>query len=57
MRGADLAFHFFDAPDDFSRAQLDLLFEGDRMYLHGALGHFGAVPLTLTGELAGSHRR
>lgn len=51
MRGSDLGFHFFDAPDDFSQTQLDLLFEGDCMYLHGAQGYFGAVPLTLTGEL------
>jgi hypothetical protein len=49
VRGSDLAFHFFDAPDDFSRTQLNLLFEGDRLYLHGAHGYFGAVPLTLTG--------
>ena len=51
IRGHDLGFHFFDAPDDFSKTKLDLLFEGDRLYLHGAQGHFGAVPLTLTGML------
>ncbi len=49
VRGSDLAFHFFDAPDDFSRTRLDLLFEGDRMYFHGAQGFFGAVPITLNG--------
>ncbi len=50
LRGNDLGFHFFDAPDDFSKTKLDLLFEGDRLYMHGAQGFFGAVPLTLTGE-------
>ncbi len=49
LRGSDLAFHFFDAPDDFSRTRLDLLFEGDRLYFHGAQGFFGAVPITLNG--------
>ena len=49
LRGHDLAFHFFDASDDFSATKLDLLFEGDRLYLHGAQGFFGAVPLNLTG--------
>ena len=49
LRGHDLGFHFFDAPDDFSKTKLDLLFEGDRLYMHGAQGFFGAVPLTLTG--------
>ena len=37
--------------DDFSDANMDLLFEGDRMYLHNASGRFGAVPLALTGSL------
>ena len=59
VRGSDLAFHFFDAPDDFSRTRLDLLFEGDRMYFHNAQGFFGAVPITLNGvsslHLAWSH--
>ena len=49
LRGHNLAFHFFDASDDFSATKLDLLFEGDRLYLHGAQGFFGAVPLNLTG--------
>ncbi|CAL8466123.1 g5659 [Coccomyxa elongata] len=51
VRGSDLAFHFFDAPDDFSRTRLDLLFEGDRLYFHGAQGFFGAVPITLNGDM------
>lgn len=49
VRGSNLAFHFFDAPDDFSNTRLDLLFEGDRLYFHGAQGFFGAVPITLNG--------
>ncbi|GAX75992.1 hypothetical protein CEUSTIGMA_g3435.t1 [Chlamydomonas eustigma] len=48
-RGA--SFHFWDAPDEISGADMDLVFEGDRMYLHGAQGHFGAVPLRVTGDM------
>ncbi|KAK9840821.1 hypothetical protein WJX81_007219 [Elliptochloris bilobata] len=51
VRVADGAFHFWDAPDDFSRAKLSLVFEGDRLYLHHAQGNFGAVPVTVTGDL------
>lgn len=54
VRGSDLAFHFFDAPDDFSRTKLDLIFEGDRLYFHGAQGFFGAVPITLNGDTLGT---
>ncbi len=50
VRMADGAFHFWDAPDDFAHAKLSLLFEGDRLYLHHAEGHFGAVPVSVTGE-------
>lgn len=50
-RCRDGSFHFWDAVDDFSDANMDLLFEGDRMYVHNASGKFGAVPLTLTGAL------
>lgn len=49
LRGHNLGFHFVDATDDVSDTKLDLLFEGDRLYLHGAQGFFGAVPLSLTG--------
>lgn len=49
VRVSDGAFHFWDAPDDFSRAELSLKFEGDRLYLHHAQGHFGAVPVMVTG--------
>ena len=52
IRGHDLGFHFFDAPDDFSRTKLDLMFEGDRLYLHNTQGYFGAVPMSFTGALA-----
>lgn len=48
-RGAN--FHFWDATDDISGANLDLLFERDRLYLHNTSGSFGAVPMTLTGEM------
>eukprot|EP00873_Tetraselmis_striata_P029672 jgi/Tetstr1/449936/TSEL_036990.t1 len=47
----NLEFHFWDSPDSLSGASMDLLFEGDRMYLHNASGYFGGVPLTLTGDL------
>jgi hypothetical protein len=30
---------------------MDLVFEGDRLYLHNTEGYFGAVPLRLTGDL------
>ena len=33
-RGASL--HFWDSPDDILGADMDLVFERDRMYLHGA---------------------
>ncbi|KAL4547159.1 hypothetical protein Ndes2526B_g07937 [Nannochloris sp. 'desiccata'] len=49
VRGAN--FHFWDATDDIIDADLDLLFEGDRLYLHNAKGKFGAVPMRLTGDL------
>ncbi len=52
VRISDGAFHFWDAPDDFSRSDLTLLFEGDRLYLHHAQGHFGAVPVAVTGARA-----
>lgn len=29
---------------------MDLLFERDRVYLHKAHGHYGAVPLSVSGE-------
>ena len=48
IRGRSLNFHFYDAPDDFADTDMDLVFEGHRMYIHGAAGHYGAVPLTCT---------
>ena len=50
-RVKDGAFHFWDAVDDFSRTNMDLIFEHDRLYLHDASGHFGAVPMSITGVL------
>lgn len=44
----DGCFHFWDASDDIT-ADMDLLFERDRMYIHNAVGSFGAVHMTLTG--------
>ena len=49
VRGAN--FHFWDATDDIMDADLDLLFESDRLYLHRAKGRFGSVGMTLTGDL------
>lgn len=49
VRGSE--FHFWDATDDVLDADLDLVFEGRRLYLHNAVGKFGAVPLTVTGDL------
>lgn len=46
-RGAE--FHFWDATDDITGADLDLVFERDCLYLHNTSGAFGAVPMTLTG--------
>ncbi|KAK9862508.1 hypothetical protein WJX84_009406 [Apatococcus fuscideae] len=51
VRCQDTAFHFWDAMDDFSQAQLELLFEDQRLYLHNSSGVFGAIPLTVTGDL------
>ena len=48
-RVKDGTFHFWDAVDDFSRTNMDLIFEHDRLYLHDASGHFGAVPMSITG--------
>jgi hypothetical protein len=48
VRGA--RFHFWDATDEIE-GDLDLLFEKDRLYIHNAVGRFGAVPLALSGDL------
>ncbi len=47
----DVALHFWDASDDLLGCGMELVFEGDRVYLHGARGWFGAVPLAVTGDL------
>jgi hypothetical protein len=51
VRGTGLGFHFHDAPDDFAGVDMDMLFEGRRLYLHGASGYYGAIPLTATGDI------
>ena len=43
-------FHFWDAVDDFMGVEVDLVFDRDRLYLHNAMGNFGAVPLALSGN-------
>lgn len=49
-RGLD--FHFWDAVDDLSSTDMDLVFDRQRVYMHNASGMFGSVPLTLSGGLA-----
>lgn len=49
-RGLD--FHFWDAVDDLSRTDIDLVFDEQRLYMHNASGLFGSVPLTLSGDSA-----
>lgn len=51
LKGKHLWFHFFDSTDDFADTDVDLVFEGQRMYIHGGEGSFGHVPLTVTGDL------
>ncbi|KAF8055821.1 TIC236 [Scenedesmus sp. PABB004] len=48
-RGVDL--HFWDAPDDILGADMELLFERDHVYLHNAVGAYGAIPLRVSGDL------
>ena len=47
-RGID--FHFWDAVDDLSKTDIDLVFDDQRLYMHNASGIFGSIPLTLSGE-------
>jgi len=47
-RGID--FHFWDAVDDLSSTDIDLVFDDQRLYMHNASGMFGSVPLTLSGK-------
>lgn len=49
---ADIDLHFWDAPDELLGCAMDLLFERDRVYLHKAHGHYGAVPLSVSGGCA-----
>ena len=48
-RGLD--FHFWDAVDDLTKTDIDMVFDDQRLYMHNASGMFGSVPLTLSGEL------
>ncbi|KAL0030394.1 hypothetical protein WJX79_000988 [Trebouxia sp. C0005] len=48
-RGLD--FHFWDAVDDLSKTNIDLVFDDQRLYMHNAIGMFGSVPLTLSGDV------
>ena len=52
-RGLD--FHFWDAVDDLSRTDIDMVFDKQRLYMHNASGMFGSVPVTLSGELSWGH--
>ncbi|KAL6785562.1 hypothetical protein ACKKBF_B00775 [Auxenochlorella protothecoides x Auxenochlorella symbiontica] len=45
------AFHFWDAMDALTGAELDLVFEERRLFLYGAAARFGALPLEATGDL------
>ena len=47
-RGLD--FHFWDAVDDLSSTNIDLVFDDQRLYMHNASGMFGSIPLTLSGN-------
>lgn len=51
VRCTGMAMHFWDATDDLTDVNMDLLLEGERLYFHNATGRFGAAPLVLTGEL------
>lgn len=51
LRGKHLRFHLYDATDDFADTELDLVFQKRRMYIHNGRGHYGHVPITVTGDL------
>lgn len=51
IRCRGLSFHFWDATDNFADTDVDLLFEGRRMYLHGGKGYYGAVPIAASGDM------
>ena len=52
VRCESVGFHFHDAPDDFFNADMDLVFEGRRLYLHDAKGFYGAVPCSVSGDMS-----
>lgn len=45
----DVDMHFWDAPDHISKANFELMLDNNRMYFHEATGHFGALPLIVSG--------
>ena len=51
VAGTGLRFHIVDAPDDFAGVDAHFLLDGRRIYLHGARGMYGAIPLTATGDI------
>eukprot|EP00884_Botryococcus_braunii_P001435 jgi/Botrbrau1/11292/Bobra.0038s0058.1 len=51
VRCTGMAMHFWDATDDFSDVNMDLVLEGERLYFHDATGYFGAIPMVLTGDM------
>lgn len=52
MTRAGIDLHFWDSPDDILGASMDLVMErSGRMYLHGAAGRFGAIPLHVAGDM------
>ena len=51
IRCRGVSFHFWDGPDDFADTDVDLVFEGTRMYLHGGKGFYGSIPLKASGDM------
>eukprot|EP00959_Pyramimonas_sp_CCMP1952_P414224 8679043-Pyramimonas_sp.AAC.1 len=51
VRCRGVGLHFWDAPDDMRAVDMDLLFQGQRMYLHNAHGWYGGVPMGVSGDL------
>jgi hypothetical protein len=51
LRVSDGEFHIWNAPDDFEGVNVDLVFEGSKIFLHNCTGKYGAIPLALTGSI------
>ncbi|KAJ4794147.1 embryo defective 2410 [Rhynchospora pubera] len=45
-----ISFHILDAPSSFSELTGNLVFRGQRVFLHNTSGWFGAVPLEASGD-------